>query len=369
MTILSIALACSAPTSSDANTTAGLEGLPSEESGDSSAFAQGGQPGDFEPTVDTGAPDFEPEGDPPDFGAPICEGNAVSIGDRTYGSVQAGLDHYMPADPAMWVCPGVYTGSYSISANYEINIRGASGDPDDVMLVSDGGSTFTVFAWRGGAEADPARFVLTDVTVVGGSAEAGGAIYVAAQEFILDSVTVMDGVASYGGGVFVDGDTRAVIFQDTSFLANSAIRGGAVFVGSPSNDDARVISVGESDFWSNTATESGGAVYLDDGGLDAVFLHTNAMLNEAPEGGAYYFSGQKPTDISHVSITGGGVTQTVTESGAVAAGGVVSVITEDVDFGMDGTDNDRDVQGCEQDFGPGASFLYSMQLGQFCELY
>ncbi len=350
MTILSLALACSAPTPSEMNTPAGLTGEPEEESSDSSdGFAQGGQPGDFEPAVDTGAPEYDPEAEPPDYGEAVCEGNAVSIGDRTYGSVQDGLDHYMPADVAMWVCPGVYTGTYSISTNYEINIRGASGDSDDVLFVSDGGSTFSVFAWRGGADAAPARFVMKDVTVVGGSAEAGGAIY--------------------GGGVYVDGDTRAVVVQDSSFLANSAVRGGAVFIGSPSADEARVVSFLESEMWANQATDAGGAVYVADGGLNAAFDHVNAMQNEAPEGGTYFFSGQVPTDFATVSITGGGVTESVTESGALAAGGVVGVITEDVDFGVGDSDNTRDVQGCEESFGPGASFMYSMELGQFCEIH
>lgn len=368
MTILSLALACSAPHATSDDNGLSIQAAPEIQpsSGAFQTLSQGGQPGDIETEIDTADP---VEMEERDYGSDLCgeEGVAATIGERKYGWLQDALDQYQPADEALWVCPGVHEGSFQISANYEINIRGASGDSDDALIVSDGGSTFNVFAWRGGKDASPARFVLADVTVVGGVAEKGGAIHVTAQEFVLDGVTVMDGQADFGGGVYVDGDTRAVVVQESSFLANSATRGGAMFIGSPAESEARVVSFDHSEIWSNVASEAGGAIYMDDGGMDAVFQHTNSMLNTAPEGGAYFFSGQEPTDYSTVLISGGGITQTATETGALAAGGVVAVMVEDVDFGDGDSDNSVDVQGCAESFGAGASFFYSVQGGSLCE--
>ena len=335
----------------------------------------GGQPSLDEPSFDPDEQPAEPEEEPPadpaderSWGEASCSDadTAASIGDRTYGGVQDALDAFGPADDVVWVCPGVHSGPFYVTANYEVAIFGAGDKPDEVVLTAEGGSVLHVFAWRGGEQGEPGRFYSRNLTVMGGSAEHGGGISATAQEVHLEDVVIRDGNATQGGGLYVDGQAHAVVLDGVEFFDNDAVRGGGFYISG--GGDVNHLSFTEVSFFDNAATDEGGAVYVGDGDVDANLVGVYARGNSAPVGAAYRVGGSADASFAHFAVTGGGVHANDSESGALDAVGSVIVVVEDVDFGSGADDNGGfDVGGCNGDYGAGSSFVYWPGGGVYCE--
>jgi len=364
--VISILIACS--TSQD---TLGLEQLVSASTAEDEGQPNTEEP-DFDPGVDHGD---EIDGEPPttdppeerEWGTGACaEDVAASIGERTYGGLQAALDAFGPADEAVWVCPGVHNGPFFKTANYEVVLLGAGDGVTDTVLTTDSGSVLTVFTWRGGEQGEPGRFYGRDFVVMGGSADQGGGIYATAQEVHLENVIVRDGTATIGGGVFVDGQADAVVLEGVEFFDNAAVNGGGFFIGG--GDGVNHLSLTDVAFFDNTATDAGGAMYIGDGDVDANLVGVYARGNSAQIGAAYRVGTRSDAEFGHFGMVGGGVHANSAESGALDAVGTVVVLVEDVDFGEGADDNTGfDVGGCNGDYGAGSSFVYWPEGGIYCE--
>ncbi len=363
--VISILIACS--TSEDIIS---VEELTSASTADAS-----GQPDPSEePDLDTeDDPDFEgefpadEEEEERSFDPDACdEGVAASIGERTYGGLQAALDALGPNDEAVWVCPGVHTGPFYITANYEVVVLGAGDKPDETILTTTVSNVLNVFAWRGGQQGEPGRFFARNLPVMGGSAEQGGGISAAAQEVHLQDVIIRGGNATQGGGLYVDGGAVGVLLDSVEFYDNDAVRGGGFYIGG--SEEVNHLEFRQVGFYENAATDAGGAAYFANGDVDGTFVGVYARGNSAPIGAAYRFGGSDEAAYAHFGMIGGGVHTNVSESGAIDAYGTATVVVEDVDFGSGTDDNEGfDVGGCNGDFGPGSSFVYWPDGGIYCE--
>jgi hypothetical protein len=70
-----------------------------------------------------------------------------------------------------------------------------------------------------------------------------------------------DGDAN-GGSISMSGATLDI--EDTAFINNAALSGGAVYI-----SDGTIVSFRSCDFWSNNVTEQGGALLLSPAALRA----------------------------------------------------------------------------------------------------
>jgi len=104
--------------------------------------------------------------------------------------------------------------------------------------------------------------------------------------------TFQNNKAFYGGAVYCENPWIHLILSNELYLSNSAQIGGAIY---KSTDDSGIvmnhnsIQISETTFQENTASDKGGAIYLDQEALDlgnSVFIS-----NHATHGGAVCFVG------------------------------------------------------------------------------
>lgn len=314
--------------------------------------------------------DLEPLDDPQepiefDFGAADCaDGNAASLGDSTYPTLQAAIDAATPANPWVWACAGVHQGPFAIDTNFSTGILGDP-DGDEVLLMASDASVITASAWRGGLEAEPAHFILRGVTVAGGVAEEGGGVHVTAQSVMIEDVVLREGEAQRGGGLWVGGESQQVTLDGVSFFENVATKGaGAYFEG---GEIKQVLSIFESGFFGNEATAAGGAIFQEPGAIEARVYGVYARENSAPVAGAYRFAAAEDVQ-NQIHVVGGALHGNSSDDGLIGAGGSASVLFEGVDFGEGFDDNSGpDVIDCNQAFSTEASFVHWPAGDMYCE--
>ncbi|MCP4804387.1 MAG: hypothetical protein GY913_29860 [Proteobacteria bacterium] len=356
--------ACSAP-SSDIEATLTASELE-EPDGDGPTSDPGVDPGidnDFEGELEPLEDIEEPEVTEVDYGTPLCDdGNAASLGESLYPDLQSAIDAATPENPWVWACPGVHEGPFNVSTNFATGILGAD---DDVILTSADESVVTAFTWRGGLEAEPATFVLRDLTISGGAAPAGGGINATTQQLLIEDVVIRDGTASRGGGLWVSQDVMLVTLDGVSFFDNVAANGGGVFFAA--NEVKQVISMSDVGFFHNDATAAGGAIFMDPGAVDARLYGVYSRENTAPVGGAWRLAAAQDSE-NQIHVWGGGLHANTSEAGSVVVAGAASVLFEDVDFGEGDDDNNgADVQGCNESFSTDASFVHWPDGDMYCE--
>src|SRR5690606_3828960 len=114
----------------------------------------------------------------------------------------------------------------------------------------------------------------------------------------------------FGGGAInsetTPGDEPSVTVVDSSFDANAAIRGGAL------NNTDGWVQVQRSTFSNNSASEVGGAIYVDDADDMLELVNSTLSGNTADEsGGGLFNSGiatiVNSTILGNVAPNGGGI--------------------------------------------------------------
>jgi predicted outer membrane repeat protein len=146
------------------------------------------------------------------------------------------------------------------------------------------------------------------------SDRAGSAVVIDQSNFDSNSgpVTVANGTLKISGSSFLnsttDGDGGALhagsdsIIEESEFTNNQAPHGGAIFFGG----NARTVSLHGSKFYSNTATQSGGAIAFErsQAGLSLSMQHIIFQENRATNGGALSL---ERDFLSHLSFDGAAV--------------------------------------------------------------
>jgi hypothetical protein len=193
-----------------------------------------------------------------------------------------------PPGGAIALRPGTWVGTVSFT-DRDLTVFGLSPDPADVVLQAQGGgsnlrivdSTVDV-----GVDLDPYTVSLATLTVQGGDALQGGAIYCRDVDLRLDAVVlagaevageggglylercdtvgtdvvVRDTVGRHGGGAYVVGSTMRWIRG--AFLGDRATqRGGAIWYGL--DDDPQVLELFSTVVQGNVADVDGGAIWYD----------------------------------------------------------------------------------------------------------
>lgn len=141
----------------------------------------------------------------------------------------------------------------------------------------------------------------------------GGAIYMSgAKNTVISNVNFTGNEAGqYGGGMYVDGTVAT--FDNLTFSENNARMGGAMAIYSGSARLGEGLTLNDSHFIGNTATERGGAIYSS-----GQFEVNNGEFtgNSASQGGAIFISNDDPNIINN---------STFTDNSSEYLGGAISV--------------------------------------------
>jgi hypothetical protein len=162
------------------------------------------------------------------------------------------------------------TGDFDIFANGSVNILAANG------AIINANGLDRVFDVQSGA-----ALYLKNLTVTGGQADGGGAIFNTGTVIIDRSTFSNNSAGAAGGAIFNNGGTATI--DRSTFSNNSAVNGGAIF----NNQAPSTITVDRSIFSNNSAGSSGGAIF-NVGGATTIDRSTFERNSTAGNGGAVY---------------------------------------------------------------------------------
>jgi predicted outer membrane repeat protein len=230
-----------------------------------------------------------------------------------------------PAGSTIFISPGTHSAqaanvNFNISKNLDLeqgtNLCGptVSGAASNVVLTLAAGSTVdAVLEVTSGAQVRIER-----ITVQGGNSAEGTLEVESGADVTLDAAVVQSGnnpsTTTGGGGARIIGSTSSLTQINNSQIQNnsSSFGGGGVFIddgllvmngpddidnnnaldggGIYAQNNATIDMSSNADVFTNTATDQGGGVYLDDSNLTAVDAGTNVLSNSAGtgQGGGIY---------------------------------------------------------------------------------
>jgi len=138
----------------------------------------------------------------------------------------------------------------------------------------------------------------------------GGAIWCTAgddnqMQLVLDNVSFLNNSASEtGGGLYVTGGGIQAIVANSRFQGNEAMKGGAIAasnVSSTSSSNSLVLKVTQSSFESNQAWSYGGSIFIDQG--PQLYLdHSLFFKSSAGAGGAVFLTRRSESTIQFVTF-------------------------------------------------------------------
>jgi hypothetical protein len=162
------------------------------------------------------------------------------------------------------------------------------------------------------------NLTLKNITLTGGSAPNGGAIYNKGTIQSITNSTFLENSAHYGGAIYNDGTIRSI--TNSTFLENSAHYGGAI----RNTFDGRIEAITNSTFSENSADTWGGAI-LNHGTIEAITNSTFSQ-NTANKGGAIYHDWGTIGAITNSTFS----QNTANEGGAIWNDGTIQSITNSV---------------------------------------
>ena len=163
---------------------------------------------------------------------------------------------------------------------------------DGVEIAGPGANQVTVDGQGGdrilslyGLPADNRRVAVSDLTLQGGYADYGGAIYGPDADLEIARSTITGNTATYAGGAIYTSNSSLTI-ADTNLTNNSSdYYGGAVYA------SGSTISIARSTITGNTAAGAGGAVYASDSSLTLAATNLTYNSSDGGYGGGIYASG------------------------------------------------------------------------------
>lgn len=165
---------------------------------------------------------------------------------------------------------------------------------------------------------------LSNVDKLGNNSLYGGALYNTLTATISSSNFVSNSSDSMGGAVYTNSNLKST---STTYKYNEAVNGGGIYAAS-NETKTPTLTISSNNFYSNTAKENGGAVYIES--AKTTISKTNFGLstdpvtsNTAKNGGAIY---NNEKNINKVSIKSSKFYNNTTEEtgGAIYNGGILS---------------------------------------------
>ncbi|MCP4921733.1 MAG: OmpA family protein [Proteobacteria bacterium] len=172
---------------------------------------------------------------------------------------------------------------------------------DESSIFSDVDGTFSSnTATDGGAIWTRAALTLSGSSFTSNEAESGGAIL---ADDIGDTLDISDAdfssntaLSDDGGAIHVDGEADLSV-ESCSFDGNESDLGSGGAIAFAPGTTAWDLSVEDSTFDSNVASDDGGAIYVLDGD-DIVLREVEILRNEAADGGGLYVSGADEVSVT-----------------------------------------------------------------------
>ncbi|MBQ9025488.1 MAG: DUF11 domain-containing protein, partial [Methanobrevibacter sp.] len=119
------------------------------------------------------------------------------------------------------------------------------------------------------------------------ASEDGGAVFWTGYEGIISESNFTTNTANRGGAVFWTGHDGKI--QDSRFISNNATQGGAVFLQHDAKGENIGMNIENSYFENNTASEDGGAINWHDGN-NVNIVDSTFVQNTAKRGGAVFIN-------------------------------------------------------------------------------
>ena len=198
------------------------------------------------------------------------------------GNLDLGIENFTDLQNAI----GLVTGTLTLNQNVVMTDDEAANFVNGVIInknIRIDGKGHTIDAKNLGRifEIDGGFAVtLTNVTLINGKADNGGAIYNFGN-LDLVHVNFVNNTAKYGGAIM--NYAYGLVLDDSTFTNNTAKIGGAIY------NSADCFVVGNSTFANNTATSKGGAIY--NYGIGFVVGNSTFANNTAEDAGAVYNEG------------------------------------------------------------------------------
>ena len=173
-------------------------------------------------------------------------------------------------------------------------------------------------------------FEITNTKLSGNTAKNGGAIYTTRKVTIDGCEITSNSATEKGGAVYVNGSSANVtVTGDTALSNNTANYGGAIY------NDLGLVNLNGATFISNSAAKNGGAVVVAGGTLNAtgnnIFASNKADNNSGAVYATYYIDDNDVRTYSTVSFTGGIFSENTSETGGAM------VVSSGCSVSLDGT--------------------------------
>jgi hypothetical protein len=169
--------------------------------------------------------------------------------------------------------------------NYpSITLKGYDDGTYDAHSIKATGLSTRVLYIGGGADV-----TMENLTLTGGTADAGGGVYVTGNgsTFTMSGGTISGNQATNGGGVYVTDNSSTFTMSGGTISGNQATNGGGVYL------NITNMSMTGGKISANSATSNGGGVYVY--GTDKVFTFSGGVI------------GGEAADEGNTAATGGGV--------------------------------------------------------------
>lgn len=234
-----------------------------------------------------------------------CTGTPEACGADLATALIAGGDIY--------ICPGHYAGTFTVSVADTALFGAGSGEDTATDTVIDARQAGTVFTVLNGIQGHFAQLRITGGEVLGGI---GGGIFMyhgkgvaRAAPLVVDACTFAGNASGGGSGIVTDGQ---ITVSNSLFTANTSTGGGAGIL-LDSVEEPLVHSITNCTFTDNTSDGDGGAVWIRQ--QPVTFAGCTFASNNANDGGAIYATADltpinidldNQTLIDGNSATGGG---------------------------------------------------------------
>lgn len=215
-------------------------------------------------------------------GASVLTVNADDSGDCE--TIQDAIDNIVDGG-LISVGEGTYQENLVLEGK-SLDLRGVVEDPSLVIIDANySGSAIYIQNYSGDGD-----IVIEGFTIINGYATDGGGVYVYNSSVSISSCVFYNDISSGAGGAFsVYSPTGNIVIEKSEFHDNTASSGGAINASYIENGNT--ITIKNSLFYDNEATNRGGAMYFGVYAYPSVFNNTFSENLAKNDGGAIYIYG------------------------------------------------------------------------------
>jgi hypothetical protein len=202
-----------------------------------------------------------------------CRACTVQSGDS------AGLQTALSAGGSIFICPGTYSGNFTVGQNDVILIGAGDGADPAANTILDANGSGRVLDIGGPI------VTLLGLRLTGGNSGSGAGVRNDGGALAMGGCTVTGNVSSDSGGGICNVNRGVLTLSDCTVSDNDAVDGGGIH---HSSDQQLLLS--NTIVERNDATGDGGGIYVDAGALATIQNQSAVRTNTAVSGGGGIFN-------------------------------------------------------------------------------